>query len=111
MRTRGRLIVFEGPDEVGKTTLAEAAIAALREQGEKVLSAAFPGNIPGTLGEFIYRLHHAPRDFGVQQIGPESLQMLHIAAHLDAIDRIIMPALNAGTSVILDRFWWSTLIY
>jgi thymidylate kinase len=111
MRTRGRLIVFEGPDEVGKTTLAEAAIAALREQGEKVLSAAFPGNIPGTLGEFIYRLHHAPSDFGVQQIGPESLQMLHIAAHLDAIDRIIMPALNAGTSVILDRFWWSTLIY
>jgi dTMP kinase len=39
------------------------------------------------------------------------LQTLHVAAHLDAIERKILPALEAGTWVILDRYWWSTWVY
>jgi hypothetical protein len=39
------------------------------------------------------------------------MQLLHIAAHLDAIESTILPALRAGTSVVLDRFWWSTKVY
>ena len=37
--------------------------------------------------------------------------MLHIAAHLDAIEEQILPALRDGTWVVLDRFWWSTWVY
>jgi len=36
---------------------------------------------------------------------------MHIAAHIDAIEAVILPALHAGTSVVLDRFWWSTKVY
>ena len=40
-----------------------------------------------------------------------SLQVLHVAAHLDAIETSIVPVLKAGTPVILDRYWWSTWVY
>ena len=39
------------------------------------------------------------------------MQLMHIAAHLDAIEATILPALRAGISVVLDRFWWSTKVY
>ncbi|MBN1550397.1 hypothetical protein JW979_02960, partial [bacterium] len=35
----------------------------------------------------------------------------HIAAHIDAIENKILPCLKRGTSVILDRYWWSTWVY
>ena len=38
-------------------------------------------------------------------------QALHVAAHIDAIDRQIVPALKRGQTVLLDRFWWSAWVY
>jgi thymidylate kinase len=43
-------------------------------------------------------------------IAPPSLQLLHVAAHVDAIASWIAPALEGGC-VILDRYWWSTYAY
>jgi hypothetical protein len=39
------------------------------------------------------------------------MQLMHVAAHMDAIENKILPALRSGTSVVLDRFWWSTKVY
>ena len=111
MPPSGQLIVFEGADEVGKTTLVSALAETLRPKGADVLEMAFPGREPGTLGAHIYKLHHEPSRFDVGSLSPESLQLLHIASHLDAIRCRIIPALRAGKTVILDRFWWSTLVY
>lgn len=36
---------------------------------------------------------------------------MHIAAHIDAIETRILPALSDGRHVVLDRFWWSTWVY
>ncbi len=44
-------------------------------------------------------------------ITPLALQALHVAAHLDSIETTIKPALADGTTVLLDRTWWSTLVY
>jgi dTMP kinase len=49
--------------------------------------------------------------FDIKSLTPASLQTLHIAAHLDAIESRILPLLEKGTSVVLDRFWWSTFVY
>ena len=38
-------------------------------------------------------------------------QALHIAAHIDVIDRQILPALQGGRTVLLDRYWWSAWVY
>jgi thymidylate kinase len=108
---RGRLVVFEGPDGVGKTTLTNAVVEELTRQGEPCECFSFPGQDPGTLGHLVYEVHHKPENFSIDHIEPASLQVLHVAAHLDAIVRRILPALEAGRSVILDRFWWSTVVY
>ena len=107
----GRLIVFEGPDGVGKSTLARKLFKHLEKSGLASEYVAFPGKEAGTIGRLIYDLHHDLRGYGVDEISPASLQALHIAAHLDVIERRIQPALDNGTWIVLDRFWWSTWVY
>ena len=107
---QGRLIVFEGLDGVGKSTLAEYLTSRLREAGIPSRFLAFPGTESGTLGRLVYDLHHDAPGLGVGKVNSTSLQVLHIAAHIDAIEREILPALRAGTWIVLDRYWWSTWV-
>jgi thymidylate kinase len=107
----GELIVFEGPDGVGKSELAARFFKFMQQSGHSSELLSFPGKRPGTLGNLVYRLHHKPEELDVTSLTAASMQLLHIAAHVDAIERQILPALNAGTHVILDRYWWSTLVY
>jgi thymidylate kinase len=108
---QGKLIVFEGPDSVGKTTLARTLVA--RFDGFRIPCdyVSFPGKGMGTLGRLVYDIHHDMMQFGINSINSTSLQLLHIAAHIDAIGRVIVPALKNGRIVVLDRYWWSTFVY
>jgi hypothetical protein len=83
----------------------------LHDKGIQTQLLAFPGRSAGSIGKLVYDFHHAPQSFGVTKVSSSSLQLLHVAAHIDAIEGVILPALRAGTSVILDRFWWSTKVY
>ncbi|CDX12611.1 Thymidylate kinase (fragment) [Mesorhizobium plurifarium] len=107
----GKLFFIEGPDGVGKTTTVDLLKVALSQRFGHFEFLSFPGKAEGTLGAVVYRIHHDPGGCGIATMSELSKQALHIAAHLDAIERLIMPALQSGTHVILDRFWWSTLIY
>lgn len=107
----GRLIVFEGPDGIGKSTILKQIAARLGHCGRPVRRESFPGNRSGSLGALVYKLHHESRTHGVHRISPLALQALHIAAHLDSIENTILPALESGEIVLLDRFWWSAWVY
>jgi thymidylate kinase len=107
----GRLIVFEGPDGVGKSTISAQFVRELSAQDQRVELLTFPGREAGTLGHLVYGVHHEAERFGVLSATAAAKQTLHIAAHLDAIERRIVPTLRTGTTVVLDRFWWSTLVY
>jgi len=107
----GTLIVFEGADGVGKSTLAQWFAEQVQAAGKACRLLSFPGKEPGTLGLHVYDLHHDPKKFGVSNLSETSLQLLHIAAHIDAIEGRIKPLLASGCSVVLDRFWWSTYVY
>lgn len=95
------LLIFEGPDGTGKTTMAELLAGHIGAE-----YYAFPGREPGTLGEQIYKLHHS--DVPMCQ---ESLQLLHITAHINALKCRIIPWLQQGKTVVMDRFYWSTYVY
>lgn len=111
MSDQGQLFVFEGPDGVGKTELSARFLTLLKAKGVASQLISFPGNHEGTLGRIVYDFHHSPKLFNVKKVAASSVQLLHIAAHLDAIERTILPAIRSGTSVVLDRFWWSTKVY
>ena len=107
----GQLIVFEGTDGVGKSTLSKALAEKLEETGISCKHLSFPGKEAGTIGRLVYEIHHSPEKFKLRNISPTSIQTLHIAAHLDVIEQRIAPALKNGHWIVLDRFWWSTWVY
>lgn len=106
--TRGRLIVFEGPDGSGKTTL-HGLVSEGMPSGA-TLPFAFPGNRARSLGKLVYEIHHGTLA-DIEEPSQAALQLLHVAAHLDAIERVIRPTVDSGITVLLDRYWWSTWVY
>lgn len=107
----GKLIVFEGIDGVGKSEFSKQLQIKLQNLGERAVLYSFPGKEPHTLGALVYKLHHNLHKFKIKSIDQSSLQLLHIASHIDIIKRKIIPSLRRGEFVILDRYWWSTLSY
>ena len=74
----GRLIVIEGPDGVGKSTVCRLLIDALTAQGTACELLSFPGKEPGSIGELVYRVHHDQKSLGVEKISPLARQALLI---------------------------------
>lgn len=97
---------------MGKTTIAKRLANKLTGAGIDAVYVAFPDAEPGTLGAFVHLLHDNPEAAGVSvPVHATSVQLLHVAAHVDTIQRSILPSLKGGTAVILDRYWWSTWVY
>lgn len=110
-KKQGSLFVFEGPDGVGKTTIIKAVRQKLKDYSTKIIALSFPGKQAGTLGRLVYNFHHDISAFNVSDVHPVSLQLLHIAAHIDTISKAIIPLIEEGNIVLLDRYWWSTVVY
>lgn len=108
MAKRGRFITLEGGEGVGKSTLATALEARLVGRGIKVTRTREPGGTPGA--EAIRRLILSPP---VEVAGWEPIAetLLFYAARTDHLDKLIRPALAAGSWVICDRFSDSTRAY
>lgn len=106
----GKLFVFEGPDNVGKTTISKSIVNLIRKE-YKCEYISFPGVDEGTIGSVVYKIHHDRESYGIKNIDCNSMQALHIAAHIDLIKSKIIPLIEAGVSVVLDRFWWSSVVY
>lgn len=106
-----KIFVFEGIDGVGKTTLAYDINEKLNNAGIKTIVLSFPGKQEGSLGNLVYQLHHNSGKYGINNMSPLSMQIMHIAAHVDCIINQIIPAIEDGFVVLLDRFWWSTVAY
>lgn len=110
-----RFIVFEGVDGTGKTALFNSLVKYYKAfaNNSAIYADAFPGSIYGTLGEWVYRLHHNKTmdSPSPDNISPFALQLLHVAAHVDTILTRVIPMLETNGYVILDRYWWSAYAY
>ncbi len=102
---RGRFLVLDGPDGSGKSTQIARLAARLREKHENVLVLREPGATP--MGEALRDLLlHADVD-----ITPLAEMLLYQAARAHLVETVIRPALAAGQTVLLDRYWYSTAAY
>ncbi|WP_322795846.1 dTMP kinase [Tepidiforma sp.] len=100
--SRGPFIVFEGGEGSGKSTAAAAVAAALEAEGRRVVHTREPGGTPA--GEQIRALLHEP-------LAPWAELFAFLAARAQLVAEVIRPALEAGATVICDRFAPSTFAY
>lgn len=106
MAGRGRFITFEGGEGAGKSTTIRFLAATLEQKGVPVLVTREPGGSPGA--EAVRGLL-VTGDPGRWDGLTEAL--LHYAARRDHLVRTVIPALEAGTWVLSDRFNDSTVAY
>lgn len=104
--TPGRFITLEGGEGVGKTTQRARLAGAIRGRGYQVIETREPGGTPGA--EAIRALLMTG---AIDRWSPRVEALLFAAARADHVERVIRPALDAGSWVVCDRFVDSTRAY
>lgn len=104
--TRGKFIAFEGGEGAGKSTQARLLAEALAARGMSCVETREPGGTPGA--EAIRGLLLGT---GGEGWHPRAEALLFAAARSDHVERLIVPALEAGKWVICDRFVDSSRAY
>lgn len=102
---RGKLITLEGIDGAGKSTHLAWLAEWLRTRGIAVKVTREPGGT--ALGE---KLREVLLD-RAQGLHPETEALLMFAARREHLEKVILPALDAGTWIVCDRFADATFAY
>lgn len=102
---RGRLLVLEGGEGVGKTTQWERVGAALRAEGHDVVAVREPGGTAA--GDRVRALLLDPE----AALAPEAEALLFAASRAQLVREVVRPALARGAVVLVDRFLLSTYAY
>jgi dTMP kinase len=103
--TTGLLVVIEGIDGAGKTTLRAGLAAALRSEGHEVVETKEPTD--GPLGQEIRRLARVGRD----TVTPEAELELFLRDRAQHVAELVLPALARHAVVLQDRSYYSTVAY
>ena len=101
----GSFITLEGGEGAGKSTQARLLADALAALGLPVLRTREPGGAPGA--EVLRGLLLS----GEIEWSVQAETLLHFAARTEHVATAIRPALEAGTWVVCDRFYDSTMAY
>jgi dTMP kinase len=102
---RGLLIVLEGIDGTGKTTMSRRLSAWLNETGRPAVWLKEPTD--GPYGRKIRALASEGR----HSVSPEEELDLFVRDRIENCRDNISPALENGRSVVLDRYYFSSAAY
>jgi dTMP kinase len=102
----GKFIVLDGPDGSGKTVQLELLAAHLANAGVAVVQTNDPGGTK--IGDQISNLLKYDAQ-GVMNVQTEV--MLFMASRAQLVGEVVKPALEAGKTVLCDRFISSTCAY
>ncbi len=100
---RGKFLTLEGVDGAGKSTHLDWIARRLESAGKKMVVTREPGGTP--LGEELRKLLLA------QPMHLETEALLMFAARREHLDKVILPALEAGIWVLSDRFSDASFAY
>jgi dTMP kinase len=105
---KGKLIVFEGPqDHCGKSTLAKALYDKLVLEGVDAILTKQPGGDWGPLSE-TFRSYAIDKKYNFNPIANLFLFLTDRSQHTS---EVVIPAIRAGKTVICDRWYYSTIAY
>jgi dTMP kinase len=104
MVTENRYIALEGGDGSGKTTVSTALSAELRARGHQIIEVREPGGTE--LGEVVRQLL-----LDSDHVDPWAEVLLFAAQRAQLAREVVAPALEAGTWVISDRTYYSSIAY
>jgi dTMP kinase len=103
---RGRFLVFEGGDGVGKTTQVDRLCVSLADAGHEVVRTFEPGD--SAVGAQIRRLVLDP---STADLDPRAEALLYAADKAQHLHAVVRPALGRGAVVVCDRYVDSMLAY
>ena len=102
----GKLIVFEGPDGSGKTTILKNVNQKLTEQGYDIRVVREPG---GT--EISEKIREIIIDNDNINMAAKTESLLFAASRAQLVEEKIRPGLENGEIILCDRFVLSSLLY
>lgn len=104
---KGRLISFEGPDGAGKTSVLEALLPRLvADYPIEVVTTREPGGV-----KIAEQIRQVILDVDNTEMDDRTELLLYIAARRQHWVERVLPALEAGKVVLMDRFIDSSLAY
>lgn len=101
---KGRLIVLEGMDKAGKGTQCKLLNEYLNKNGKKSQVLDFP-DYTTALGKEIRKFLNGKNNF------PLEVQHMLLSANRWEKKETILNILNTGTTIIMDRYYQSNLVY
>lgn len=105
----GRLIVIEGLDGAGTTTQVARLVAHLGAQGQRAHATREPSD--GPVGRLIREMLTGGHAIPGQALRQSTFGLLFAADRLDHLQREVEPQINAGVTVVSDRWYHSSLAY
>jgi dTMP kinase len=102
----GFFLAFEGGEGAGKSTQIEAFVEWLKARGDDVVTTREPGGT--SIGKRIRKVLLDPEG---KSMDPHAEALLYAADRAQHVAEVIKPALDAGKTVVSDRFIDSSLAY
>ena len=103
----GKFITFEGPEGSGKSTQIKLLAQKLQQQGLEVLCTREPGGT--STGEAVRNI--LQHDAAGEPLADRAELLLFTASRAQLVKQVVLPALEAGSWVLCDRFIDSTMAY
>jgi len=100
----GVLVNLEGIDGCGKSTQSKLLLEKLEEEGEKVIILKEPTKRPH--GQKLWDVLH-----GKRKASNEEILELFVLDRKQHVEEKIQPALDDGTVVLMDRYYYSSMAY
>ena len=100
----GVLVNLEGIDGCGKSTQSKLLLEKLEGEGEKVIILKEPTKRPH--GQKLWDVLH-----GKRKATNEEILELFVLDRIQHVEEKIQPALDDGTVILMDRYYYSSMAY
>ncbi len=105
---KNKLFVFEGSDATGKTTIAKMFVEHLNNHGIPTIFTFQPGDTEYGVHASMFRSMCKDSRWDLHEL---TNFFIFFADKIEQITKVVQPALQAGKTVVSDRWWHSTYAY